>query len=333
MLEPDRGGAALPPKVVALMALLTAAWGLNMVAVKVGNAGFPPVLQAALRSAIAAVLLWAWCHWRRVPLTDWRRPGMLAPTLLIGTVFAVEFITLYIGLTLTTAARAVVFLYAAPFFVTLGVHFLLPDDRLTPAKAAGLAIAFAGLALAFADRAGGGSLPGDLLALAAGALWAATTLMAKVTRLRETRAEFVLQAQLVVSAPLLLAASPLLDVGHAWAPTPLAVGALLYQAVGVAFASYLAWYGLVVRYPASRLAAFSVLAPLWGVAAGALLLGETVGPFFVLAVALVAAGLFLVNRPGAQPMPSTSTPASAAALASARSSVASGNRRRSASSR
>jgi drug/metabolite transporter (DMT)-like permease len=137
----------------------------------------------------------------------------------------------------------------------------------------------------------------------------------------------------VVSLPLLLAVAPFLDAGQVWAPTPIVVAALLYQGVGVAFASYLAWYALVARYPASRLAAFSVLAPLWGVAAGALLLGEAVGPGFLAAIALVAVGLWLVNRPASQPTPSTSTPEATAALASARSSVASGNRRRSASSR
>lgn len=300
--EPQRAGAALPAGAVALMLLLTASWGLNMVAVKVGNDGIPPVLQAALRSVIAAALVWGWCRWRGVQLDAWRRPGLRGPSLLIGVVFAVEFIALYVGLTLTTAARAVVFLYAAPFFVTLGVHWLLPDDRLTPTKAAGLGVAFAGLVLAFADRGGdaafGDTLAGDLLALFAGMLWATVTVMAKTTRLASAPPEWTLQTQLVVSAPLLLAAAPLLDRGQAFAPTPLTVAALLYQAVGVAFASYLVWYGLVARHPASRLAAFSVLAPLWGVAAGALLLGERVGPGFAAAVALVVAGLWLVNRPG-----------------------------------
>lgn len=297
MLEPDRGGAALPPRAVALMLLLTAAWGLNMVAVKLGNGGIPPVLQAGLRSVLAALLLWGWCRHRGRPLDAWRQPGMLAPTLLIGAVFAVEFIALYIGLTLTTAARAVVFLYAAPFFVTLGVHWLLPNDRLTRMKATGLAVAFGGLALGFADRAGGGTLAGDLLALLAGVFWATTTVMAKTTRLVRAPAEYVLQAQLVVSVPLLFAASVWLDGPATTGLTPLVVGAFLYQAVGVAFLSYLAWYGLIARHPASRLAAFSVLAPLWGVAAGAGLLGERVGPGFAAAVAMVAVGLWLVNRP------------------------------------
>lgn len=293
----ERDGAALPPGAVALMLLLTASWGVNMVAVKLGNAGFPPVLQAGLRSLIAALLVWGWCRWRGVALDGWRRPGLRGPSLLIGAVFAAEFVALYIGLTLTTAARAVVFLYAAPFFVTLGVHLLLPDDRLNGRKAAGLAVAFVGLALGFADRGGGGTVAGDLLSLLAGMLWAATTLLAKVSRLRQAPSAWTLQTQLVVSAPLLLLASPLLDGEAALAPTPVAVAALLYQAVGVAFASYLAWYALVVRYPASRLAAFTVLAPLWGVAAGALVLGEPVGWGFALAVGLVAAGLWLVNRP------------------------------------
>jgi drug/metabolite transporter (DMT)-like permease len=112
-------------------------WGLNTVAMKVGTEGIPPVLQAGLRSAVAAPLLLLWCRWRGVDLGDWRRDGTLLPGLAIGAVFGLEFLFLYTGLGSTTASRAVVFLYTAPFFVALGVHFLLPDDRLTPAKAAG----------------------------------------------------------------------------------------------------------------------------------------------------------------------------------------------------
>ena len=141
-------GAALPPRAVAAMLLLCAAWGLNMVAMKVGTEGIPPVLQAGLRSAVAAPLILAWCRWRGVEFVGWRRRALLLPGLAVGTVFAVEFVFLYAGLGLTTASRGVVFLYTAPFFVALGAHVLLPDDRLTPAKAGGLGVAFLGLLLA-----------------------------------------------------------------------------------------------------------------------------------------------------------------------------------------
>jgi drug/metabolite transporter (DMT)-like permease len=294
-------GGALPPAAVATMLLLCAAWGLNMVAVKLGNAGIPPALQAGLRSLVSAALLGAWCRWRGIGFGDWRRDGTLAPGLLAGVLFALEFVLLYVGVGLTTASRAVVFLYGAPFFVALGAHWLLPEDRLTAGKAAGLAIAFGGMVLAFAEGlgqpAGERALLGDALCLLGGALWGATTVLVKASRLRRAAPVLTLQYQLVVSAPLLLLASPLLGEPAAIAPTPVVVLAFLYQAVGIAFASYTAWFWLVSRHSASRLSAFSFLSPVFGVLAGGVLLGERLGPLFGVAVALVAAGLWLVNRP------------------------------------
>jgi drug/metabolite transporter (DMT)-like permease len=80
--------------------------------------------------------------------------------------------------------------------------------------------------------------------------------------------------------------------------TPVVVGALLYQIVVIAFASYLAWYWLLSRYPASHLSAFSFFTPLFGMAAGALLLSEHITPALALAMAFVAAGIYLVNLDG-----------------------------------
>ena len=299
---PAGGGAPLPPRAVAAMLLLCGVWGLNTVAMKVGTEGIPPVLQAGLRSVVAAPLLIAWCRWRGLDLGDWRRNGTLAAGLAIGALFGMEFLFLYLGLGLTTASRAVVFLYTAPFFVALGLHLLLPDDKLTPRKAAGLGVAFLGLLLAFAEGllvpAGGRvSLLGDALCLAAAAFWAATTLMLKASRLRDATPALALLYQLVVSAPLLLLASVLLGEGFTLSLTPMISVAFLYQAVGVAAISYLVWFGLIARHSASRLSAFSVLTPIFGVLAGVSLLGDRIGPLFGLAVVLVAAGLWLVNRP------------------------------------
>jgi drug/metabolite transporter (DMT)-like permease len=61
--------------------------------------------------------------------------------------------------------------------------------------------------------------------------------------------------------------------------------------------TFLIWFALIVRYSASRLSAFTFLTPLFGVAAGHLLLKEPLTLPFAVAVALVAAGLVLVNRP------------------------------------
>jgi drug/metabolite transporter (DMT)-like permease len=303
MSPPDRASpsGALPPAAIALMIVLSALWGLNVVVVKVTSSGIPPVLQAGLRSALAALLVPLLCRPLGLGFGKWRGGGTLAVGIFAGVLFAVEFVALYIGIGLTTAARAVVFLYGAPFWVTLGTHYLVPGDRLTRAKATGLCVAFGGLLLAFADGlrapAGPDAQLGDLLCLIGGALWAATTVLVKASSLRAAPPALVLQYQLMVSAPLLLLASPLF--GEAWAiqPSPLVLGAFLYQVAGIAGASYLAWFWLVSRHSASRLAAFSVLTPVFGVLAGALLLDEALGVGFLAAVALVALGLWLVNRP------------------------------------
>ncbi|WP_149537249.1 DMT family transporter [Siccirubricoccus phaeus] len=294
-------GGALPPAAVALMLLLCLVWGLNTVAMKVAGQGIPPVLLAGLRSLVGTATLLAWCRWRRLGFGAWRRDGTLPLGLLTGSIFAVEFIAFYVGVGLTTASRAIIFIYGAPFFVAIGAHLLIPEDRLTHAKAFGLLVAFAGLLLAFADGllvpAGPEALLGDALCLFGGVLWGMTTVLVKASRLRRALPQTMLLYQLGVSAPLLLLASPLL--GERWTLhlTPLVTAAFLYQAVAIAGISYLAWFRLVSRYSASRLAAFSVLSPVFGVLAGAVLLGDRLGPLFGLAVLLVVAGLWLVNRP------------------------------------
>jgi drug/metabolite transporter (DMT)-like permease len=299
MHEAAGPSARLPPAAVALMLVLCAVWGLNIIAMQLGNQGIAPVLQAGLRSLIGAAVLFAWVRLRGVALGP--VPGVFWAGLASGVIFAVEFICLYIGVGRTTASRAVVFLYGAPFFVAIGAHWLIPGDRLTVAKGVGLGIAFGGLVLAFADGLGApegrATLAGDALCLAAGALWGATTVLVKASRLRLAPPFAVLLWQLGVSAPLLLLASALL--GESWVVrwSPVVAGALVYQAVGIAGVSYAAWFWLIRRHSASRLAAFTVLTPVFGVAAGWLLRGDQLGSLFGLALVLVAGGLWLVNRP------------------------------------
>jgi drug/metabolite transporter (DMT)-like permease len=101
----------------------------------------------------------------------------------------------------------------------------------------------------------------------------------------------------VVSAPL-LAVGALAFGEHIDAmPSALALGALAYQIIWVVSVTYVVWFALVVRYSATRLSAFTFLTPLFGVAAGHLVLDEPLTLAFALAVALVALGLVLVNRP------------------------------------
>lgn len=279
------------------MVLLCAIWGFTQVTIKLANAGFSPILQAGLRSAGSALLLWGWSAARGVPLL--RRDDSLGHGALIAVLFAAEFILIYQGLVLTTAARAVLFVYTAPFIVAIGAHFAVPGERLHGAKAAGLACAFVGIVVAFADalrlptRA---ELIGDTLVLGGAVCWGATTVVIKAHRRVHLTPNKTLFYQLAGSALVLLPLSLALGERGLIAPSLVAVSALAFQIVIVAFASYLAWFWLLARYPASELSAFSFLTPLFGMAAGGLVLGERIGPALAIAMALVAVGIYLVNR-------------------------------------
>lgn len=283
---------------VALMVTLCAIWGLNQVAAKVTNAGISPILQAGLRSAGAALLVWAWSTWRGVPLFD--RDGTLAAGVVVGLLFGAEFAMIFWGLEYTTASRGVVLLYTAPFWVALGAHLFIPGERLRSQQVIGLLAAFAGVILAFSD---GLTLPtwqqliGDMMLLLGGLLWAATTVVIKSTRLATASHNKMLFYQLAVSGIGLPPVAFLLGEAGIFAPTPLVVGTLAFQTIIIAFVSYLAWFWLVARYPAGRLSAFTFLTPLFGLAAGAGLLGEPVSAPLIAAMVLVGAGIWLVNRP------------------------------------
>jgi len=289
-----------PPGVAAfaLMVVLCSIWGFQQVTIKIAGAGISPVLQAGLRSAIALLLLLAWARWRRLPLTQ--HDGTLRYGLLAGLLFALEFVFIYLGLSYTTASRMIVVLYTAPCFTVLGLHLCVAGEAMRWRHFAGIALAFAGIVLAFAG--GSGSRPdawiGDLLGLLAALGWAATTVLIRATPLAGISATKVLFYQLAVSTLVMLPLSPLIGesgVGRLSVPVLLA---LAYQGVIVAFASYLAWFWLLTRYLTARLAVFSFLTPLFGVAFGVALLGDRLTPGFIAAVVCVSTGIVLVNLPG-----------------------------------
>jgi drug/metabolite transporter (DMT)-like permease len=286
---------ALDPFAAALVFALCVVWGFNQVVAKLALPDVGPIAQTGARSAIGAICVigYALATKRRIFEID----GTEAAGALAGALFTGEFIALYESLRFTTAARATVFIYAAPFFVALGAAFLLKDERLRPAQWAGLGLAFLGVACGLAGRTPGGALFGDALALLAAALWGATTLVIKATPLRRADPLKVLLYQIVFAT----LASPLVAFALGEAPPThlgaTSVAALLWQGVIVVGLSYALWFWTLTRYAAAELSAFTFISPLVGVFAGWLVFGETVSIGFSLAIALVLAGLALVNWP------------------------------------
>jgi len=273
-------------------------WGFNNVAIKLAIHGIPPLIQSSARSLIAAFLVGIWTQARGIPL--FQRDGTLGAGILAGVLFALEFLLIYRGLVWTTATRGVLFLYLAPFFVVIGSRWLVPGDHFRLSQWLGLLLSFLGIVIAFGlptPASDPRQILGDLMLVGGAAAWAATTLIIKASALNRISAEKTLLYQLVVSAPLLGIGAIIFGERMVDAPSALALGAFAYQTVYVVSITFTIWFVLVVRYSAARLSVFTFLAPLFGVAAGHLVLNEPLTPAFAVAVALVAAGLLLVNRP------------------------------------
>jgi drug/metabolite transporter (DMT)-like permease len=298
----DRASAAvgrpLDAIAAALVVLLCLSWGFNQVAVKLALPEIPPLIQAAFRSTFGALIVVAWARARGVKLME--PDGSLVPGLIAGALFGLEFLLIYRGLVWTSASRASLFIYTAPFIVVIGARWLLPGDRFDRSQWAGLLLSFAGMVVAFGVPTPGGNpneLIGDLMLVLAGAAWAATTLVIKATRLVQVSYEKTLLYQLIVSAPMLALCAQIAGERVVEPPSGVALGSLLYQTVWVVAVTFLAWFALIQRYSASRLSAFTFLTPLFGIAAGHVVLGDPLTPAFALAAGLLVAGLVLVNRP------------------------------------
>ena len=264
----------------AVMLVCTALWGFQQVVIKATGPDISFVMQSGIRSVIATALVLFWILFRKIPL--WEKDGTLWPGIAAGLLFGGEF----------------VFIYLAPILTALGLHCWVPGERLKPLQWAGVLLSFSGIAFAFS----GGFLNqahktwiGDLFGIIGAFLWAATTVLIRATPLAKVSATKTLFYQLAVSALMLPLASIALGEKGIVAWTPLAIGSIAFQSVLVAFASYLAWFWLLTRYLAGRLAVFSFLSPLFGVLSGVLVLQEPLTASFALSALLVGSGIVLVN--------------------------------------
>ena len=296
-MAPERR-SRLDARAVIVLLVCSAIWGVAQVAAKLTLDALPPLLLAGLRSAGGALLLALWSHARGLRL--FTRDGTAGAGLLAGLLFAAEFACVFIGLQFTSASRMSVFLYLAPFVVALGMPLIARNERLSALQSLGLVLAFGGVVWAFAEgfvqpSAGPLQWVGDALGIAGALFWAGTTLLVRGTRLAVALPEKTLLYQLVVSAAVLLAASAVTgeEGPRSWSGSVWAV--LAFQIVVVTFASYLAWFWLVRHYPATRVSAFTLLTPIFGLLAGVLLLAEPLTVRLVVALLAVCCGIALVN--------------------------------------
>jgi drug/metabolite transporter (DMT)-like permease len=299
MSKPAVISRAIDAKAALILIGCCTIWGVGLVMVKLANTGLSPVLNSGLRSVCAGLILFAWASARGLSLTN--KDGTLRDGLFSGSVFALEFLLLYIGLTMTTASRATIFLHCAPFVAAYGEHLFIPGHRLTGQRVLGLAAAFAGLIVALGDGIWTGVsqtvLIGDLLCLLGGVCWGITTVIIRAGKLRTAPPEKTLLYQLGVSAVMLLAWSVFSGELRFGPFTQTSVLAFSYTVLMVAVVGYQTWFWLMRSYSAATLHAFTFLTPIFGVFAGYFILGEPLTRGTLFGLALVAIGIYLVNRP------------------------------------
>ena len=287
---------ALDGRAIGLMLVLCAIWGLQQVVLKATAADITPIFQIALRSGGAALLVGLLMLARRDRLSVVN--GTWRAGLLVALLFGVEFWLVGEGLRHTSAAHMVVFLYTAPIFAALGLHWRLAAERLTALQWLGIALAFGGIAVAFLghDTKGNAqtSLLGDAMALGGALAWGLTTVAIRTTALSNLPATQTLLYQLAVGFVLLMVAAVLMGQ-TTFHPSWQVWSALAFNAVVVCFFSFLVWFSLLRKYLASRLGVFSFLTPILGVVLGAWLLNEPIEPNFALGALLVLAGIVLVS--------------------------------------
>ena len=279
-----------------LLLIIMLALGLNQVGIKIVNEGLAPVFQAGLRSLAAAPLIFIYCLFRGSKI-DTSRPVFIAGVL-TGLAFALEFALLFQALQWTSVARASIFFYTMPFWVALAAHFLIPGEKLTPIRIIGLAMAIAGVVIALSDRqatAGPNAFLGDILALLAATGWALIAIVARTTAFSTLKADAQLFYQTAVSAVILLPLAFLL--GDTWRePTTLHWLIFSAQVLFVVCTCFMLWFWILSIYPASDMASFSFLAPVFGVIFGWLILNESLNWTIAIALILVAIGIVLINR-------------------------------------
>ncbi|WP_336358563.1 DMT family transporter [Haloarcula sp. CGMCC 1.6347] len=289
----DRTIGVLAPLLAAVL------WGGMYVVSKWGFGAIPPVTLGFLRVAIGAVLLVAVVKstvaTRSPTRADWR--GFVG----LGALVTATIVTQFVGTNLTTASQGSLLTVATPVAALL-LAAVVVDERLTRAKAIGVGLAIAGTVLVVVDSGLDGTLdPAGVLALlGAGVAWAAYTVWGKPLVARFSALETATYAT-VTATPMLA----VLSAGELWLlgrpisslPTdPAVLGAVAYLGVFATAAAWYLWYKGLEYVDAGTVSVLFVAQPLVGTALGAALLGERVGPWFLVGGSLLLAAVVVVGR-------------------------------------
>ena len=278
-----------------ILVALTLLWGLNYPVVKITNQGLSPVFNALLRSVIASVFGIGYCVCIKQPL--FHRDIRLFHVFMVGLLFGLEFICIYVSLIYTDAARSVIFINLSPFVVAIGAYVVV-KEKLGTMQILGLILAFFGAYLVLQGKPKTWTpsmLFGDILAIVAAVFWGATTVYIKKYLAERVHPIHTFLYQLVFSVPIMLVAALVLEPRWIIKITPVIIGGVIYSSVIIAFASYLIWFQLIHTYPIYQLAVFTFLMPVFGTASSGIFLGEQMTTGLIVGLLFVCAGIYATN--------------------------------------
>ena len=270
--------------------------GINHIVIKLVNIGIQPIFFCGLRSLLAVFFIISWMRYKRIPIeffsAHWKM-GVLA-----GLVFAAEFLCLFIALDYTTVVRNSIIYYSMPLWLSLMAHFLLPTETLSRTKILGLGFAFSGVVWAILSKSNQKeeyTLIGDFFALGGALGWAAIILLARATDFSKIKPEMQLLWMVSVSTPILLIASLFFgDLVREFQLIHLL--GLLFQSLFVVTIGFIFWLWLLSIYPASGVASFAFLTPLFGILFGWWFLDEDINSNIIIAACLVVSGIYVINK-------------------------------------
>lgn len=300
------------PSHLLLAVLVAAVWGVNFTVIEVGLDHFPPLLFSALRflvAALPAVFLVG------RPTVAWKWIVGVGLTLGVAK-FGLLFVGMDAGMPggLSSLVLQIQAVFTALF------AFALLGERPSARRLAGMAVALAGIGVAAVDEGTSGPLTGFALVVAAAACWGASNILTRRAAPPDAL-NFMVWVSTVPVLPL-LALSLLLEgprrdrdalAGLDWQ----GAGTVLFVAWVATVLGFGAWGWLLRRHPASTVAPFSLLVPVFGMSSAALFLGESMTPLRWCAGVLLVGGVALATvtrrRPPTLPATRPAPPAEARA--------------------
>ncbi|MFF0432021.1 EamA family transporter [Streptomyces sp. NPDC004327] len=283
------------PAHIALAALVAAVWGVNFVVISIGLDHFPPLLFSALRFLVAALPA---VFFVGRPKVAWK--WIAGVGLALGVA---KFGLLFTGMSLGAPAGLSSLVLQIQAVFTALFAFLALGERPGRTKLLGMGVALAGIAVAAVDETsahGGtsGALTGFALVIAAAVCWGVSNVLTRKAAPPDPL-NFMVWVSTVPVLPLLglslLIEGPEKDLDALRALDWTGAGVIVYVAWITTVFGFGAWGWLLRRHPASSVAPFSLLVPVFGMSSAALFLGEPVSPLRWCAAALLVGGVGLTS--------------------------------------